>query len=212
MSFQYIAVEGAIGVGKTAVTERLAQRLEASALLEEWGQNPFLKSFYDGRPGAAFQAEVFFLLQRHRQQQELLQRNLFTQASITDYVFEKSRLFAYLNLEDSELNVYEKLYTLLAEGVPRPDLVLYLQAPTEVLMRRIRQRGRPEESHLSEEYLAEVNRAYNHYFFHYTHTPLLVVNTADVDFVKHEADLDDLVKQIRQMGKGTQYYVPLGRT
>jgi deoxyadenosine/deoxycytidine kinase len=212
VSFQYIAVEGAIGVGKTAVTERLAQRLEASALLEEWGQNPFLKAFYDGRPGAAFQAEVFFLLQRHRQQQELLQRNLFTQASIADYVFEKSRLFAYLNLEDSELNVYEKLYTLLAEGVPRPDLVVYLQAPTEVLMRRIRQRGRPEESHLSEEYLAEVNRAYNHYFFHYTHTPLLVVNTADVDFVKHEADLDDLVKQIRQMGKGTQYYVPLGRT
>jgi deoxyadenosine/deoxycytidine kinase len=209
---QYIAIEGAIGVGKTAVTERLAQRLEASALLEEWGQNPFLKAFYDGRPGAAFQAEVFFLLQRHRQQQELLQRNLFTQASIADYVFEKSRLFAYLNLEDSELNVYEKLYTLLAEGVARPDLVVYLQAPTDVLMRRIRQRGRPEESHLSEEYLAEVNRAYNHYFFHYTHTPLLVVNTADVDFVKHEADLDDLVKQIRQMGKGTQYYVPLGRT
>jgi deoxyadenosine/deoxycytidine kinase len=212
LTFHYIAVEGAIGVGKTAVAERLAQRLEASALLEEWGQNPFLKPFYDGRPGAAFQAEVFFLLSRHRQQQELLQRNLFTQASIADYVFEKSRLFAYLNLEDSELGVYEKLYTLLSEGVPRPDLVVYLQAPTEVLARRIRQRGRPEESHLSEEYLAEVNRAYNHYFFHYTHTPLLVVNTAEVDFVKHEADLDDLVKQIRQMGKGTQYYVPLGRT
>ena len=212
MSFQYIAVEGPTGVGKTAVAERLAQRLEASAMLEEWGQNPFLKPFYDGRPGAAFQAEVFFLLQRHRQQQELLQRNLFTHASIADYVFEKSRLFAYLNLEDSELSVYEKLYTLLAEGVPRPDLVVYLQAPTDVLARRIRQRGRPDESHLSEEYLAEVNRAYNHYFFHYTLTPLLVVNTTDVDFVKHEDDLDDLVKQIRQMGKGTQYYVPLGRS
>jgi deoxyadenosine/deoxycytidine kinase len=212
VSFQYIAVEGPTGVGKTAVAERLAQRLEASAVLEEWGQNPFLKPFYDGRPGAAFQAEVFFLLQRHRQQQDLLQRNLFTHASIADYVFEKSRLFAYLNLEDSELSVYEKLYTVLAEGVPRPDLVVYLQAPTEVLVRRIRQRGRPDESHLSEEYLAEVNRAYNHYFFHYTHTPLLVVNTADVDFVKHEDDLDDLVKQIRQMGKGTQYYVPLGRS
>jgi deoxyadenosine/deoxycytidine kinase len=212
LSFQYIAVEGPTGVGKTAVAERLAQRLEASALLEEWGQNPFLKPFYDGRPGAAFQVEVFFLLQRHRQQQELLQRNLFTHASIADYVFEKSRLFAYLNLEDSELGVYEKLYTLLAEGVARPDLVVYLQAPTEVLVRRIRQRGRPDESHLSEEYLAEVNRAYNHYFFHYTHTPLLVVNTTDVDFVKHEADLDDLVKQIRQMGKGTQYYVPQGRS
>jgi deoxyadenosine/deoxycytidine kinase len=212
VSFQYIAVEGPTGVGKTAVAERLAQRLEASAVLEEWGQNPFLKPFYDGRPGAAFQAEVFFLLQRHRQQQELLQRNLFTHASIADYVFEKSRLFAYLNLEDSELSVYEKLYTLLAEGVPRPDLVVYLQAPTDVLTRRIRQRGRPDESHLSEEYLAEVNRAYNHYFFHYTLTPLLVVNTTDVDFVKHEDDLDDLVKQIRQMGKGTQYYVPLGRS
>ena len=212
MSFHYIAVEGPTGVGKTAVAERLAQRLEASAMLEEWGQNPFLKPFYDGRAGAAFQDEVFFLLQRHRQQQELLQRNLFTQASITDYVFEKSRLFAYLNLEDSELSVYEKLYTLLAEGVPRPDLVVYLQAPTEVLARRIRQRGRPDETHLSEEYLSEVNRAYNHYFFHYTHTPLLVVNTADVDFVKHESDLDDLVKQIRQMGKGTQYYVPQARS
>jgi deoxyadenosine/deoxycytidine kinase len=212
LSFQYIAVEGAIGVGKTAVVERLTQRLEATALLEEWGQNPFLKSFYDGRPGAAFQSELFFVLSRHRQQQELVQRKLFTQATISDYVFEKSRLFAYLNLEDSELLVYEKLYTLLAEGVPRPDLVVYLQAPTEVLARRIKQRGRPEELHLSEEYLAEVNRAYNHYFFHYTATPLLVVNTAEVDFVKHEDDLDDLVKQIRQMGKGTQYYVPLGRT
>lgn len=212
MSFQYIAVEGAIGVGKTAVVERLTQRLEATALLEEWGQNPFLKSFYDGKPGAAFQSELFFVLSRHRQQQELVQRKLFTQATISDYVFEKSRLFAYLNLEDSELLVYEKLYTLLAEGVPRPDLVVYLQAPTEVLARRIKQRGRPEELHLSEEYLAEVNRAYNHYFFHYTATPLLVVNTAEVDFVKHEDDLDDLVKQIRQMGKGTQYYVPLGRT
>ena len=212
MSFQYIAVEGAIGVGKTAVVERLTQRLEATALLEEWGQNPFLKSFYDGRPGAAFQSELFFVLSRHRQQQELVQRKLFTQATISDYVFEKSRLFAYLNLEDSELLVYEKLYTLLAEGVPRPDLVVYLQAPTEVLARRIKQRGRPEELHLSEEYLAEVNRAYNHYFFHYTATPLLVVNTAEVDFVKHEDDLDDLLKQIRQMGKGTQYYVPLGRS
>jgi deoxyguanosine kinase len=212
LSFQYIAVEGAIGVGKTAVVERLTQRLEATALLEEWGQNPFLKSFYDGKPGAAFQSELFFVLSRHRQQQELLQRKLFTQATISDYVFEKSRLFAYLNLEDSELLVYEKLYTLLAEGVPRPDLVVYLQAPTEVLARRIKQRGRPEELHLSEEYLAEVNRAYNHYFFHYTATPLLVVNTAEVDFVKHEDDLEDLVKQIRQMGKGTQYYVPLGRS
>jgi deoxyguanosine kinase len=210
MKFQYVAVEGPIGVGKTAVVERLAQRLEAHTVLEEWSQNPFLKAFYDGAAGAAFQVELFFLLSRYRQQQELLQRRLFTQATICDYVFEKSKLFAYLNLEDSELIIYDKLYALLGEGVPRPDLVVYLQAPTEVLVRRIRQRGRPEEARLSEEYLAEVNRAYNHYFFHYTQTPLLVVNTAEVDFVKRAEDVDDLIKQVRQMGKGTQYYVPMG--
>jgi deoxyguanosine kinase len=209
MQFHFIAVEGPIGVGKTSVVERLAERLDANTVLEEWGQNPFLKPFYDAKPGAAFQVELFFLLSRYRQQQELLQRQLFRQCTLTDYAFEKSKLFAYLNLEDSELLIFEKLYGLLSEGVPRPDLVVYLQAPTEVLMKRIRQRGRPEESHLSEEYMAEVNRAYNHYFFHYTQTPLLVVNTAEVDFVRRDEDLDDLVKQVRQMGRGTQYYVPL---
>jgi deoxyadenosine/deoxycytidine kinase len=206
--FQYIAVEGVIGVGKTAVVERLAERLDATTVLEEWSQNPFLKPFYEGIAGAAFQAELFFLLSRYRQQQELTQRNLFQQYTVGDYVFEKSRLYSYLNLEDSELLIYEKLYALLTESVPRPDLVVYLQAPTEVLLKRIRTRGRPEESRLSEEYLAEVNRAYNHYFFHYTQTPLLVVNTTDLDFVKRAEDVEDLMKQIQGMGKGTQYYVP----
>jgi deoxyadenosine/deoxycytidine kinase len=211
MAFHYIAVEGVIGVGKTLVAQRLAERLDATTVLEDWASNPFLKPFYDGQAGAAFQTELFFLLSRYRQQQELLQRRLFSQATLCDYVFEKSKLFAYLNLDDSELLIYEKLYSLLAETVPRPDLVVYLQAPTEVLLRRIRQRGRPEEARLSEEYLAEANRAYNHYFFHYTQTPLLVVNTADVDFDAVPEDLDDLLKQVRQMGKGTQYYVPQGR-
>jgi deoxyadenosine/deoxycytidine kinase len=211
MAFHYIAVEGVIGVGKTLVTQRLAERLDATTVLEDWASNPFLKPFYDGQAGAAFQTELFFLLSRYRQQQELLQRRLFSQATLCDYVFEKSKLFAYLNLDDSELLIYEKLYSLLAETVPRPDLVVYLQAPTEVLLRRIRQRGRPEEARLSAEYLAEANRAYNHYFFHYTQTPLLVVNTADVDFDAVPEDLDDLLKQVRQMGKGTQYYVPQGR-
>jgi deoxyadenosine/deoxycytidine kinase len=206
--FQYIAVEGVIGVGKTAVVERLAERLDATTVLEEWSQNPFLKPFYEGIAGAAFQAELFFLLSRYRQQQELTQRNLFQQYTVGDYVFEKSRLYSYLNLEDSELLIYEKLYALLTESVPRPDLVVYLQAPIEVLLKRIRTRGRPEESRLSEEYLAEVNRAYNHYFFHYTQTPLLVVNTTDLDFVKRAEDVEDLMKQIQGMGKGTQYYVP----
>jgi deoxyguanosine kinase len=211
MQFHYIAVEGVIGVGKTAVVERLAERLDANTVLEEWWQNPFLKTFYEGAAGSPFQAELFFLLSRYRQQQELTQRSLFTQFTISDYLFEKSKVFAYVNLEDSELLIYEKLYSLLAEGIPRPDLVVYLQAPTEVLMKRIRGRGRPEEARLSEEYLAEVNRAYNYYFFHYGQTPLLVVNTADVDLVKNEEDLDDLIRQVRSMGKGTQYYVPRGR-
>ncbi len=209
MSFQYLAIDGPTGVGKTAVVERLAERLDANKVLEDWSENPFLKPFYDGRGGAVFQAELFFLLSRYRQQQELVQRELFQQLTLCDYVFEKSRLYAYLNLDDSELMIYEKLYGLLNEGVPRPDLVVYLQAPTEILLRRIRERGRPEEKRLSEEYLAEVNRAYNYFFFHYTQTPLLVVNTTDVDFTDRPEDLDDLIKQIRGMGKGTQYYVPM---
>ncbi len=180
-------------------------------MLEDWSTNPFLNAFYDGKPGAAFQAELFFLLSRHRQLQELQQRQLFAQATLTDYMFEKSRLFAYLNLDDSELLIFDKLYALLAESLPRPDLVLYLQAPTEVLLKRLSLRGRPEDRPLSEEYLAELNRAYNHYFFHYSATPLLVVNTSDVDFVKNPEDLDDLLKQLQSMGKGTQYYVPRSR-
>jgi deoxyadenosine/deoxycytidine kinase len=211
MKFHHLAVEGPIGVGKTTVVERLANRLEADTVLEDWSTNPFLNGFYDGKPGAAFQAELFFLLSRHRQLQELQQRQLFAQATLTDYMFEKSRLFAYLNLDDSELLIFDKLYALLAESLPRPDLVLYLQAPTEVLLKRLSLRGRPEDRPLSEEYLAELNRAYNHYFFHYSATPLLVVNTSDVDFVKNPEDLDDLLKQLHGMGKGTQYYVPRSR-
>jgi deoxyadenosine/deoxycytidine kinase len=209
VQFHYIAVEGPIGVGKSAVVNKLAERLDATTVFEEWKDNPFLKSFYDGKAGATFQVELFFLLSRYRQQQELQQRNLFSQFTLCDYLFEKSKLFAYLNLEDSELLIYEKLFSLLSETAPRPDLVIYLQAPTEVLIKRIRSRGRPEEESLSEEYLAEVNRAYNYYFFHYNTTPLLVVNTTDVDFEKRASDLDDLMKQIESMGKGTQYYVPM---
>lgn len=210
MFFQYIAVEGVLGVGKSVVVEKLAERLDAATVQEDWASNPFLKTFYDGGTGAAFQNELFFLLSRYRQQQELQQRSLFKHVTLSDYVFDKSKLFAYLNLDDSELLIYEKLYSLLAEGIPRPDLVVYLQAPTEVLMKRIRSRGRPEEASMSQEYLAEVNRAYNHYFFHYSLTPLLVVNTSGMDFVKRPEDVDDLLKQIRGMGKGTQYYVPMG--
>ena len=211
MAFQLIAVAGPIGVGKTTVVGRLAERMDADQVLEEWSSNPFLQPFYDNRAGAAFQTELFFLLSRQRQQQELQQRSLFGKATIVDYAFEKSRLFAYLNLDDSELLIFDKLFALLSESVPKPDLVVFLQAPTEVLAKRVRSRGRAQESNLSEEYLGEVNRAYNHYFFHYSATPLLVVNTADVDFASCPEDVDDLLKQIKAMGRGTQYYVPRAR-
>jgi deoxyguanosine kinase len=209
VSFHFIAVEGPAGVGKTLLAERLAERLDATTVLEEWSLNPFLKPFYEGRGNTAFQVEVFFLLSRMRQQQELVQRRLFSSVTICDYVFEKSRLHAFLNLEDAELVIFEKLYGLLAEGVPQPDLVVYLQAPPEVLLRRIHTRGRPEDQAISEEYLKEICRAYNHYFFHYSRTPLLVVNTAELELGERPEQVDDLLKQIESMGKGTRYYVPL---
>jgi deoxyadenosine/deoxycytidine kinase len=211
MNFHYIAIDGPLGIGKTTAAEALASRLNATTVLEDWSLNPFLKAFYEGQSGTAFQVEVFYLLSRMRQQQELIQRKLFADVTLCDYVFEKSRLYAYLNLEDAELVIFEKLYALLAESVPQPDLVVYLEAPPEVLLRRIRARGRPEDEAVSEEYLKEICRAYNHYFFHYTRTPLLVINTAELDLAQRADQVDDLLKQIEGMGKGTRYYVPLAK-
>ena len=206
MKFRYIAIEGVIGVGKTTLVEALAERLDATQVLEEWEENPFLKPFYDGKAHSAFQTELFFLLSRYRQQRELVQRKLFADTLVADYVFEKSRLFAYLNLDDSDLLIFDKLYAALAEGLPKPDVVIYLQAPTEMLMRRIQGRGRPEERSIEREYIAELCQAYSHYYFHYDATPLLVVNTEDVDFSKRPEDVDDLLKQLRTLSGGTQYY------
>jgi deoxyguanosine kinase len=209
MNFHYIAIEGPTGVGKTVLIERMAQKLDATTVSEDSGENPFLKSFYEGRAGTAFQTEVFFLLSRFRRQQELVQRQLFSSVTLCDYVFEKSRLYSYLNLEDAELVIFEKLYGMLAEGVPQPDLVVYLQAAPERLAERVRQRGRAEDQAISEEYLQEICRAYNHYFFHYSRTPLLVVNTTELDLATRTDQVDDLIKQIEGMGRGTRYYVPL---
>jgi deoxyguanosine kinase len=209
MNFHYIAIEGPTGVGKTVLIDRMAQKVEATIVSEDSGENPFLKSFYEGRAGTAFQTEVFFLLSRFRRQQELVQRQLFSSVTLCDYAFEKSRLYSYLNLEDAELLIFEKLYGMLAESVPQPDLVVYLQAAPERLAERVRQRGRAEDRAISEEYLQEICRADNHYFFHNRRTPLLVVNTTELDLATRTDQVDDLIKQIEGMGRGTRYYVPL---
>ena len=210
MPFQYIAVEGPIGVGKTALAERLAARLDATTVLEE-SENPFLADFYNARPGSALQAQLFYLLSRHRQQLALRQGDLFTQTMVADYLFDKDKIFAYLNLDDNELFIYQRLYDLLAKDVSSPDLVIYLQAPTDILVRRLRDRARELESDSLDpdgKYVREVNEAYQHFFFHYTATPLLVVETSQLDLAGSDDALDDLLKQVQGMGRGTQYYVP----
>jgi len=210
MSFQYIAIEGPIGVGKSSLAERLATRLDATTIIEE-SENPFLTDFYGGRPGAALQAQLFYLLNRHRQQMTVRQGDLFAQTTVSDYLFDKDKIFAYLNLDDNELFIYQRLYDLLSKDVPLPDLVIYLQAPTDVLLRRLRDRARDLDRDTIDPdpgYLKELNEAYQHFFFHYTSTPLLVVETSQLDLAGSDEALDDLIKQINGMGRGTQYYVP----
>ena len=209
MAFHYLAVEGPIGVGKTRLAERLATRFEATTILEDT-DNPFLPDFYADRPGAALQAQLYYLLNRHRQLTSKRQADLFLQSTICDYVFDKDKIFAYLNLDDNELFIYQRLFDLLSKDVPPPDLVVYLQAPTDLLVRRLRARGQDPERDVpapEEGYLRELNEAYQHFFFHYTSTPLLVVETSEFDPESDDAALDELVKQIRAMGKGTRYYV-----
>ncbi len=210
MPFRYIAIEGPIGAGKTALAERLATRLDATAVLED-SDNPFLADFYADRPGSALQTQLFYLLGRHRQQTALRQADLFMQTMICDYLFDKDKIFAYLNLDDNELFIYQRLYELLARDVPAPDLVLYLQAPTDVLLRRVHSRRMEAEAvalQPDDDYLRELNEAYHHFFFHYNATPLLVVETSQFDSDASDEALDDLIKQIRGMGPGTRYYVP----
>jgi deoxyadenosine/deoxycytidine kinase len=210
MPFQYIAIEGPVGAGKSSLAERLATRLDATAVLED-ADNPFLADFYAGRAGSALQSQLFYLLNRHRQQLALRQTDLFAQATVCDYLFDKDKIFAYLNLDDNELFIYQRLYDLLAQDVPAPDLVVYLQVPTDVLVERRRRRPRdPEREGLEpgEEYLRELNEAYQHFFFHYTATPLLVVETSQVDLEGNDDAVDALIRQIRTMNRGTRYYVP----
>ena len=209
MDFRYIAIEGPVGLGKSVVADRLGARLDATVVLDET-ENPFLADFYTGRPGAGFQAQLFFTLSRHRQQAQLRQSDLFSQLTLCDYLFERDKIYAYLNLDDNELFIYQRLYELLSQDVAVPDLVIYLQTPTDLLRKRLREREKshPDFPHLEDEYLRELNEAYNHFFFHYTATPLLVVETSQIDLSWGDEAVADLERQVRSMGKGTRYYVP----
>jgi len=210
VTFRHIALEGPTGVGTSALAERLATRLDAALVLEEL-DNPFLPDFYAERPGSALQAQLFFLLSRHRQQLALRQSDLFAQLTISDHIFDKDRIYAFLNLDDNELFIYQRLYDLLARDVVPPDLVIYLQAPTDVLTGRLRDRmkeGDGDSVVPDAAYLQELNEAYHHFFFHYTSTPLLVVETSHLMPEPSEAAMDDLLHQIETMGSGTRYYVP----
>ena len=209
MDFRYIAIEGPVGLGKSLVADRLGARLDATIVLDET-ENPFLPEFYAERPGAAFQAQLFYTLSRHRQQTALRQSDLFSQLTVCDYLFERDKIYAYLNLDDNELFIYQRLYELLAQDVPVPDLVIYLQSPTDVLRKRLRDRERANKDlpHLDDEYVKELNEAYNHFFFHYNATPLLVVETSQFDLSWGDEAVADLERQVRSMGKGTRYYVP----
>ena len=212
MDFRHIAIEGPLGVGKSTLADRLGVRLDATMVLDD-AENPFLADFHAGRAGAAFQAQLFFTLARHRQQTSLRQSDLFSQIIVADYVFERDKIYAYLNLDDNELFIYQRLYELLAPDVPSPDLVIYLQTPTDVLRRRIKDLARtnPDMPLPGDDYVRELNEAYNHFFFHYNATPLLVVETSQFDATWGDAALEDLLKQLRGMGKGTRYYVPRTR-
>ena len=209
MDFRYLTIEGPVGLGKTALAERLGARLDATVVLEET-ENPFLPDFYAGRSGAAFQSQLFFTLARHRQLLALRQHDLFSQVTVCDYLFERDRIYAFMNLDDNELFIYQRLFDLVARDLSQPDVVIYLQTPTDRLIRRNQEQARRDSDHgvPSAAYLTELNEAYNHFFFHYSATPLLVVETSQMDVSWGDEAVEDLLKQVRAMSRGTQYYVP----
>jgi deoxyadenosine/deoxycytidine kinase len=207
---RYIAVEGPIGVGKTALARRLATEFGSRLVLEQVDENPFLKRFYENPEQHALQAQLFFLLERYRQQLELGQLDLFSQGTVADYLFAKDAIFAGITLNADEFQLYQQIFQLLDQRLPRPDLVIYLEARPEVLLRRLRKRDREYERRIGPEYLEKLTEAFRAYFHRYSEAPLLVVNCSDIDFVEHGSDLADLIKEIRASRLGVQHYIPLG--
>ncbi len=205
---QYIAVEGPIGVGKTSLVKLLAAEFQARDIYESVEDNPFLPRFYQDQRKYAFQTQIFFLFNRFQQQMELIQQDLFNRVTISDYLFEKDKVFAYLNLDSDELKLYEKIYSILSPRLRQPDLVIYLQASTEILSQRIRKRKKPYEKGITLDYIEELNRAYNQFFFHYDASPLLIISTSGVDFTRSPEEVTQLAREIMRAKEGMQYYIP----
>jgi deoxyadenosine/deoxycytidine kinase len=206
---RYIALEGPIRVGKNTLANVIADRLNAQRVLEP-EDNPFLRAFYEGQRGAAFQTQFAFLVRRFEQLKDLEVGPKSHKTVVADYIFEKDKIFAYINLTDAELEIYNRYYQHFREQLPVPDLVIYLQASPEVLKKRLRKKGAPGEGSISDDYLEEVVKAYEHFFFHYTSSDLLVVNTNDIDFVERHSDLQELLRRVSEPIRGTQYFLPLG--
>lgn len=202
----YIAIEGVIGVGKTSLAKILSNKLNSRLTLEKFEENPFLSDFYGDRQRYAFQTQLFFLLSRYKQQLEFAQTDVFHRSIVTDYIFAKDRLFAYINLDEKELHLYDQLYSILAKEINKPDLVIYLQADTERLLKNIDMRGRSYEKGMDKNYIESLNQFYNQFFFHYNDTPLLIINTTEIDFVNKQEDLEEIMKYIQQPPLGTKYY------
>ncbi|HLJ41682.1 MAG: deoxynucleoside kinase [Candidatus Acidiferrales bacterium] len=205
---RYFVIEGPIRVGKSTLAKILAERLHARRVFD-CEDNPFLGQFYDEQPGAAFRAQMYFLMERHQRLMEI-DREQKPGPVVSDFLFEKDKIFAYINLENEELKIYERYYEMLAASVAAPDLVIYLQAKPEVLRQRISKKAARNESNISPEYLETVAQAYEHFFFRYSGSNLLVVDTSDIDFVERNQDLQELLRRLRQPVKGTQYFLPLG--
>lgn len=207
---RYIAIEGPIGVGKTSLTELLGRELNARVIFEQPSENPFLEDFYKEVEKYAFKTQLYFLLNRYQQQNELGQCDLFEKTIISDYIFAKDRIFAHINLDKHEIELYEEIYKILDARVPRPDLVIFLQATADTLYERVKIRKRDYEEGISIEYLEKLSQAYNEFFFHYDESPLLVINTTEIDFVNNKDDFRLLIKEIKEMKRGVKHFVPLG--